>query len=221
MIESSRAAQVHTSILNTVDVNVFYDRVTIQVPVAKKHPGPKRVAMSTNLRPDTRFRPAVSVARKSYTLRYKLQVLAYLHQASVPGSLRKTTLAETSLRFKISVANISRWKQAESKLLTRVGTERRCRIGKRKWPALEKELYDAFQTHRKLGKIVRRGFFRVKAKQLFRTYHPNQGVFKFSNGWFNGIIENRISKGSRMKAYMGYSNRISQLVQYFATVWHK
>ena len=200
MIESSRAAQVHASILNTVDVDVFYDRISTQVPVAKKHPGPKRVAISTNLRPDTRFRPAVSVARKPYTVRYKLQVLAYLHQARAPDSLqstdqvRKPTLAETSHRFKISVANISRWKQAESKLLTRVGKERRCRIGKRKWPALEKELYDAFQAHRKQGKIVRRGFFRVKAKLLCKDYHPDQGVFKFSNGWFNGIIKKRIPR---------------------------
>ena len=38
MIESSRAAQVHASILNTVDVDVFYDRISTQVPVAKKHP---------------------------------------------------------------------------------------------------------------------------------------------------------------------------------------
>ena len=114
MIESSRATQVHASILNTVDVDVFYDRISTQVLVAKKHPGPKRVAISTNLWPDTRFHPAVSVARKSYTIPYKLQVPAYLHQASVPDSLqstdqvRKPTLAETSLRFKIPVANISR-----------------------------------------------------------------------------------------------------------------
>jgi len=160
MIESSRATQVHASILNTVDVDVFYDCISTQVPVAKKHPGPKRVAISTNLQPDTRFYPAISVARKSYTVRYKLQVLAYLHQASVPDSLqstdqvRKPTFAETSLRFKIPVANISWWKQAESKLLTRVGTERQCRIGKTKWPALEKELYDAFRAHRKQGKIM-------------------------------------------------------------------
>jgi len=84
MIDSSRATQVHASILNTVDVNVFYDRISTQVPVAKRHAGHKRVAISTNLRPDTRFRPAVSRARKSYTVRYKLQVLAYLQQASVP-----------------------------------------------------------------------------------------------------------------------------------------
>jgi len=94
------------------------------------------------------------------------------------------------------VANISRWKQAESKLLTRVGTERRCRIGKRKWPALVKELYNAFQAHRKQGEIGRRGFFHIKAKLLFKDYHPNQGVFKFSNGWFNGIIKHRIPRGS-------------------------
>jgi len=90
MIESSCATQVHASILNTVDVNVFYGRISTQLPVAKKHPGPKRVAISTNLQPDTRFRPAVSVARKSYTVRYKLQVLAYLHQASVPDDLQST-----------------------------------------------------------------------------------------------------------------------------------
>jgi len=71
------------------------------------------------------------------------------------------------------MANISRWKQGESKLLTRVGTERRCKIGKRKWLALEKELYDAFQAHRKQGKIVRQGFFCVKAKLLFKDYYPN------------------------------------------------
>ncbi|CUS12447.1 unnamed protein product, partial [Tuber aestivum] len=144
-------------------------------------------------RPPTTFRPSVSVTKKSYTVRYKLQVLAYLHQASIPNGpqstnrVRRPTLTETSVRFKIPIANISRWKQAESKLLTRVGTERRSRIGKRKWPVLEKELYDAFQAHPQQGKIVRRGFFRVKAKLLFQRHHPNQGEFRFSCGWFNGM----------------------------------
>jgi len=77
-----------------------------------------------------------------------------------------------------------------------VGTERGFRIGKRKWPALEKELYDAFQAHRKQGKIVHQGFFRIKAKLLFKDYHPDQEVFKFSNSWFNDIIKNRIPGGS-------------------------
>jgi len=86
MIESSRATQVHATILNTVDVDIFYDLISTQVPVAKKHPGPKCVAISTNLRQDTRFRPALSVAIKSYSVQYKLQVLAYLHQASIPNS---------------------------------------------------------------------------------------------------------------------------------------
>ncbi|RPA99598.1 hypothetical protein L873DRAFT_1843505 [Choiromyces venosus 120613-1] len=195
MAESSRATQVHASILNTVDVNVFNDRISSQLPVAKNHPGPKRVAISSNSRPKTIFRPPISAARKSYTVRYKLQVLAYLHQASIPdgtqsaNQLRRPTLVETSHQFKIPVPNISQCKLAESTLLTRVGTERRSRIGKRKWPVLEKELYDAFQAHRKQGKIVRRGFFRIKAKLLFQQYHPNEGVFQFSNGWFNGMVQ--------------------------------
>ncbi|CUS15501.1 unnamed protein product, partial [Tuber aestivum] len=131
----------------------------------------------------------VSSIKRNYTTRYKLRVISYLHHATVPigpTSTHPVTAAETARRFMISPSNITRWKKQEKVLLDSLGTQRRNRVGKRKWPIMEKLLYDGFIERTNSGKFVRRGWFRVWSKALMSTHYPNS-VFRFSNGWFSGM----------------------------------
>ena len=96
-------------------------------------------------------------------------------------------MGETARRFKIPLPNISRWKKQESELLEQLGTQRRNRVGKRKWPKIEQSLYEMFLARREEGKFVRRGWFRKTSKELMATHYPDN-IFHFSNGWFNGNV---------------------------------
>jgi len=151
----------------------------------RKRPGPKRTDI---VQIPLSFPPAVSATKKHYTTRYKLRVLSYLNHATVvtgPTRTRPVTMGETARRFKIPLPNISRWKKKESELLEQLGTQRRNRVGKRKWPKMEQPLYEMFLERRREGKFVRRGWFRVTSKALMATHYPNNR-FHFSNGWFSG-----------------------------------
>ena len=151
----------------------------------RKRPGRPRIEIVT--RPLV-FPPPVSSRKRQYTTRYKLRILSYLEHARVPLGptvMREVIAAETAWGFKIPASNIGCWKKQEKELLGLLGTQRRNRTGKRKWPGVEEPLYQEFLKRRNEGKIVRQAWFRATSKSLKLVHYPTKG-FCFSNGWFNG-----------------------------------
>lgn len=180
------------AVLHPVDVSNFYRSPTIPSQdlgasaKSKQRPGPKRLSIAK--RPLS-FPPPVACTQRSYSVKYKLRVLSYLQHAEIPygpTKTRKPTLKETSVHYKIPIANISRWKHEEPKLLKMSGAQNRSRGAVRKWPRMESRLYARFREQRAKGKIVRRGFFRKEGKAIFVQEYPEESLFRFSNGWFTG-----------------------------------
>jgi len=54
--------------------------------------------------------------------------------------MREVTAAEAGRQFKIPASNIARWRKQEKELLVTLALQRRNRIGKRKWPKIERPL---------------------------------------------------------------------------------
>ncbi|RPB04382.1 hypothetical protein L873DRAFT_1758859 [Choiromyces venosus 120613-1] len=157
------------------------------IPQKKLRPGPKRIDI---IQKPLAFPPPVSATKKHYTTRYKLRVISYLHHATIPTgptSTRPVTSAETARRFKIPRSNITRWIKCEKELQDSLGTQQRNRVGKRRWPKMERPLHDGFIEQRKAGKFVRRGWFRSTSKALMSVHYLGV-IFRFSNGWFSGFL---------------------------------
>ena len=169
----------------TPDVIESEDSENENIPRTRPRTGPRRIEI---IERPLAFPPPVLATKKQYTARYKLRVLSYLHHATIPTgptTTRPVTLAETARRFKIPPSNLTRWKKSEKELQDSLGTQRRNRVGKRKWPHVERPLYDGFIEQRKAGKFVRRGWFKSTVKSLMLTHYPGV-MFHFSNGWFSG-----------------------------------
>ena len=165
--------------MESVNPETFYR------PQKRKRPGRPKIEIVT--RPLV-FPPPVSSRKRQYTTRYKLRILSYLEHACVPLGpivMREVTAAETARRFKIPASNIGRWKKQEKELLGLLGTQRRNRTGKGKWPGVEEPLYQEFLKGRNEGKIVRRAWFQATSKSLMLVHYPTEG-FCFSSCWFNG-----------------------------------
>ena len=187
---------------NTIRETVIRNSKTAKSSATSPGPGPDQHPTSRNLkRPGPRRAPIaqrplsfptpVSCTKQSYTVKYKLRILSYLQHGEIrcgPTKTRKPTLKETAKRFQIPVANISRWKHEESKLLKMSGGQNRSRPPTRKWPKMESRLYAKFREYSDKGKIVRRGFFCKEGRAIFVEEYPQEGLFRFSNGWFTGKI---------------------------------
>jgi len=146
--------------------------------------------------------------------------------------LRAPTQAETALRFKIPIVNLSRWKREEAESKYKNQTSKQCRAGgggrRRKYEKLERDYYERFRYRRASGAVVRRGWFRGISKQLYIEHYPDaqHTPFLFSNGWFRSFLSwhqislrfvtNTASKlptdfGEAILAWMRFSRRNSQL----------
>ena len=71
-----------------------------------------------------------------------------------PTGTRPVSMGETARWLKIPLPNISQWKKQEVELVEQIGTQRRNRVGKRKWPKMEQPLYEMFLEWRSEGKFV-------------------------------------------------------------------
>ena len=118
--------------------------------------------------------------------------------------------------FKIPAGNLSRWKkdEREGRYAEARRGERRLSGGgrSRKWPELERALYEEFRQRRALGRPVRRGWFRRVSKEIFEKDYSGSGtyLFQFTNGWFRSFLQaHRISlrlvtnKASKLPADFG------------------
>ncbi|RPA96931.1 hypothetical protein L873DRAFT_1923342 [Choiromyces venosus 120613-1] len=140
---------------------------------------------------------------RTYTQPQKIEVLNWLEFYQVPNDMRNTTikmraptLDEASAFFKIPKSTIGRWRKPEvlQKIVQQVGGD-----GLRRdtpatfmclWPEMELKLFEAFIARRAQGRPVRDGWFRRKAKELWKTTYPNlpAGLFVFSQGWFHRFL---------------------------------
>ena len=160
----------------------------------KKKPGPKRKQLTEGLR----LAPQqVENPYRSYRVSYKLRVLSYWENPSIPigpTQLRKPTRGETAVRFKIPQTNLTRWRKEEKEGKFQELTLEQYRVPgggrRRKWELLEKALYEKFRYRRASGGIVRRGWFRRVSKELYTELYPDaeQTTFHFSNGWFRRFL---------------------------------
>ncbi|RPB00518.1 hypothetical protein L873DRAFT_1564006, partial [Choiromyces venosus 120613-1] len=136
--------------------------------------------------------------RRSYSKARKIQVLLFLlhHRVAVDGTaqsqFRPPTQLEASRYWKIPEATISQWWLKRDEILQLPSTARRAQPATWTcmWPAMEEELFDIFLAERQKGRLIRRGWFRTQARELFvKHYSTSANIFVFSTGWFNGFLK--------------------------------
>jgi hypothetical protein len=106
---------------------------------------------------------------------------------------RKPTYKEASEFFGgLHISNISQCKQNENKIRERIREGRYARQLESgvQWPVLENEIYCAFENAWDDGQIIRQGWFRWAAKDLFPQIYPqlDTAKFKFSHSWFRRFL---------------------------------
>lgn len=80
------------------------------------------------------------------------------------------------------------WNNRETIINSKSGTRQARTTWIRMWPDIEKKLYTEFIQRRAAGAIVRRGWFRRKARKLWMETYPGiPPLFAFSNSWFQGF----------------------------------
>lgn len=162
----------------------------------RKKPGPKPKSIRDRILNSDSIKPIQRVER-SYSRETKIKVLKFhiLYRIPIEGrkdQYRAPTLAETSSMFLIPESTVHSWVRKEKEIVEQPSGS--YAGGKSsffcKWPELEISLYELFLSQRAEGKIVRRGWFRRHAKQLFNTCYPLalDTIFVFSLGWFSGFL---------------------------------
>jgi len=163
----------------------------------RKRRGPKRKQL-TDCPPKQQKRPTGGNLYRSYTISYKLRVLAYWYGKNIrcgPTKYREPTQLEVARYFRIPVGNLSHWKKDEREgkyAEARKGQRRLVGGGRqRQWKELEWALYEEFYQRRAIGRPVRRRWFRRVSRELFEKLYQGKDtqLFKFSNGWFRGFLQ--------------------------------
>jgi hypothetical protein len=97
------------------------------------------------------------------------------------------SIRDVAVYFKVPRPTLQRWIQNRHRIVSgRFGkpSSYRCQ-----WPELEERLYNDFRKLRAALKLVSTGWFRRRAKALFRELYPeSEHLFVFSNGWFRGFL---------------------------------
>ena len=141
-------------------------------------------------------RGPIKKIRRTYSKARKLEVILFLMHHRVPMTpeevqYRRPTQKEASEFWKIPETTIQQWWSSRDVIVNQKGTGRGqsanwiCR-----WPEMEKELFEMFLDERKKGRLIRRGWFRARARHLFNKHYgeaPN--MFVFSIGWFSGFLK--------------------------------
>jgi len=192
-------------------------------PRKKLRPGPKPLPLEARS-----FRQRVGPIKKicrTYSRSRKVQVILFLMHHRVPISVRventqfrQPTHREAWIYRKIPETTIQQWWTARHTIAAQGGTSGRQKSLRLMclWPEMEKELIDTFLDERQKGKLVRRGWFRNKARQPFvKHYGPGvtANMFVFSVGWFNGFMKRwRISCGVLTKISSRVPDEYQRLV---------
>jgi len=164
-------------------------------PRERLRPGPKPKPLAA--RPYRPWGPIQRI-RRSYSKARKVEVLLFLlhHRVAVEGTAQSQfhppTKLETSHYWKIPEPTIQLWWVKRDEILQLPSTARRALPGTWTclWPAMEEELFAIFLAEQQKGRLIRRGWFRTQAKELFtKHYSASANMFVFSAGWFNGFLK--------------------------------
>ncbi|KAF8247267.1 hypothetical protein K440DRAFT_644053 [Wilcoxina mikolae CBS 423.85] len=135
--------------------------------------------------------------RKSYSLRRKARVLAFMDTPSIrsgPHTHRCPTLEEVHNHTKIPYYTLGPVNR--EKIFSRAAGMRRVTFGKEKWPDMEERLTAAIIERRQERKSVRLRWIQKKARAIFRECYNDfeEDEFCFSTGWFLDFLsQNHIS----------------------------
>ena len=122
--------------------------------------------------------PSAKATRKSYTREFKLDVVA---------KYRVSSLYATSKQYSLNTKTILRWAAAQEQIKdSRKGSKHVLHKCKGALPDLEAALFEEYQELRKKGLKVKGYWFRIRARQLLDSMHP-EATFYFSNCWFKAF----------------------------------
>ena len=141
--------------------------------------------------------------RYQYSREFKLSTISFVKQYALPRQFADGTTGEPRMsKYKaaqiigISGKMLQHWLQDEDTILQlRVGQKKDSKGRPAKLSELEQKLHDSFMELRKLGKKIRRAWFLVEGRRLYREIYPGNVYtdpvtktkrypFKFSNTWF-------------------------------------
>lgn len=169
----------------------------------KSKPGPKPKPLAERRK---KFAPPIKRQITTRPRERKLAILQYWHYALVPVNgqgdignaqeeheriLRHVTLAEVSERYKVPKSTISDWNKKENEILSMSKNGRSNQsTGICLYPEMEKQLYEKFCERREEGMMVRRIWFRLSSRLIFKEVYPelDHSQFRFSAGWFSGFL---------------------------------
>ncbi|CCE34825.1 uncharacterized protein CPUR_08764 [Claviceps purpurea 20.1] len=203
-----------------------------------QRPGPKIAALATR---QFMLSAPTTTIKRTYSTRRKIEVLLWLlhyrindpeardSEHYVQDGCRRPYVREASKWFQIPERTIHNWwTNRDSFEETRTNSPRPY------WPELEERLWADFTARREEGHLVRTGWFRQRAQELFQELYPTVAHdFTFSEGWFNGfkrrwnIVPRRITKqASKLPAeyaaiaskFLRFIRRVSQpIMQHLLT----
>ena len=127
--------------------------------------------------------------RKSYTIRFKSQVLKKLEENG-------GNISQTSRDFNIDRKIIRRWLSQRDLIVDSVrnrainiSSRRNIRGGKAQYPELEDAIMEFIRDERKFGRSVNGKMIQRKALVLFPKLYPMPcASFKASKGWFQRML---------------------------------
>jgi hypothetical protein len=97
------------------------------------------------------------------------------------------TIRDAATYFKISPQTLYYWIQNRYRIVS--GQFGKASSYRCQWPNLEEKLYSDFMKSQAVLKLISTGWFRRRAKALFRELYPkSEHLFVFSNSWFRGFL---------------------------------
>jgi len=178
---------------NRVIRNEGHQPVTILSRRERVRPGRKAKPLSDRV---YKLRGPIRRIRRSYSRERKIEVLLFLTNHRVAANAaeteyRRPTFAEASAYWKIPLSTIHEWWEKQEEILQQKAKSHRqsSSTWQCHWPEMEEKLFLAFIKRRQAGGLVRRGWFRRTAIELFKQLYPEStNMFAFSGGWFNGFL---------------------------------
>ena len=148
--------------------------------------------------------------RRSFTREFKLESVRWYYENG-------KNINKTSNHFTVDRKRIRDWIKSEDSIRQSKNGSRSNRIGRVKYPLLEKELYKQFIEMRDTGKRVKRWWFNSKAKTMISEFYPDDdGEFKMSDRWFQGFCRRyRISFRRKTHAAQKSPSELRQKIEEF------
>jgi hypothetical protein len=157
-------------------------------------PGPKPKPLEAR---KYTLRGPIKRIERVYPRERKIEVIIMRHYYRVPYSRRykpdeivwlPPKWEDMEKFWKIPKTTMQTWWENRVKIINSLGEGYQTVIKERcEWPLLEIPLYKDFEDRRKAGHVVRRSWFRRRAKKIYKDIYGEEKQFIFSNSWFQGF----------------------------------